>query len=774
MSQGNSSTLPLSQKHWLDFSLSQPDHNATNNNRSLYFGASGSSDRTLSRSGSGLAHAFNHSALSRNITSSSPHLAVSSQTSRKQLNARNHDGQPYSQPIGKSYSSSSAIPTLELDSLPSFSNSPSSVRDLSAANSVSPTTLMAESSPSGPATGSRRRPISISNTLSSELASSSQPRYSSPVRTLLPAYHPQSSPTRTPKNKAAHPQNNLPTPGASSASPKTPFLLPNGPDGNPYQRGGRSPTAGVGDGGGAEGSVTQRRSHSSLPLLSLLAGSTPEHSRLIDKISTLTTVVGKLQHTFEDHIQRLKREEDRTPSVVEEACKKAVERIQQKTEELVEAMVTQTEKKIIQRLDRSLQDWNKALTEQPRESTDGVQDLASQASTSQSMTAQDVAGDIRSLFEDYLQRLEMQVASRIIEKAEERAITLAEEKSQEMQNQKLFLEQARLTRSLNQQGVNEGRGTSREWFTPMSHHISLSPTPASRESQAQPSQAGVTRQNDEHDAGTHDIQSPTLPSTVVPLFNSPSIFTTTPPSNLAPERKAAVKITTKGKRAQAQKRAPQPTTKASGLGHQNLTSAGGSAPRPLSAVAKGKQFVRREASPQLGADVAGAERQTQASALMSKTPSMSNLTARTSTLTTAPSLSDACTDGKGYVVIQGLSDSVFAPTVAKRRRGRPSKNKNHAGFSHSSDGHSTSFKRMKFDSADVTLGTAAAMIKVEDILKLPSRVTRSNRMVEGVTTTAHRAMIIQEITGEGERTRKTDRTQIIPSMASSSLTVTTS
>lgn len=238
----------------------------------------------------------------------------------------------------------------------------------------------------------------------------------------------------------------------------------------------------------------------------------------------------------------------------------------------------------------------------------------------------------------------------------------------------------------------------------------------------------MTRQNDEHDAGTHDIQSPTLPSTVVPLFNSPSIFTTTPPSNLAPERKAAVKITTKGKRAQAQKRAPQPTTNASGLGRQNPTSAGGSAPRPLSAVAKGKQFVRREALLQLGADVAGAERQTQASDLMSKTPSMSKLTARTSTLTTAPSLSDACTDGKGYVVIQGLSDSVFASTVAKRGRGRPSKNKNHASFSHSSDGHGTSFKRMKFDSADVTLGTAAAMIKVENILKLPSRVTRSNRV----------------------------------------------
>ncbi|KAF9290483.1 hypothetical protein BGZ88_007289 [Linnemannia elongata] len=709
MSQGNSSTLPLSQKHWQDFSSSQPDHNATNNNRSLYFGASGSSDRTLSRSGSGLAHAFNHSTLSRNITSSSPHLAVSSQTSRKQLNARNHDGQPYSQPIGKSYSSSSAIPTLELDSLPSFSNSPSSVRDLSAANSVSPTTLMAESSPSGLATGSRRRPISISNTLSSGLASSSQPRYSSPVRTLLPAYHPQSSPTRTPKNKAAHPQNNLPTPGASSASPKTPFLLPNGPDGNPYQRGGRSPTAGVGDGGGAEGSVTQRRSHSSLPLLSLLAGSTPEHSRLIDKISTLTTVVGKLQHTFEDHIQRLKREEDRTPSVVEEACKKAVERIQQKTEELVEAMVTQTEKKIIQRLDRSLQDWNKVLTEQVRESTDGVQDLASQASTSQSRTAHDVAGDIRSLFEGYLQRLEMQVASRIIEKAEERTITLAEEKSQEM-----VISMMAQTGKVVQQRLGE---SLQNWTETLTAQLRTAVDAIHDQARRGSSGQSLTPQQDMNEWRTQceDRISNEINDLKMAI------------SALNASTQAAVKITTKGKRAQAQKQAPQPTTNASGLGRQNPTSAGGSAPRPLSAVAKGKQFVRREALLQLGTDVAGAERQTQASALMSKTPSMSNLTARTSTLTAAPSLSDASTDGKGYVVIQGLSDSVFASTVAKRGRGRPSKNKNHASFSHSSDGHVTSFKRMKFDSADVTLGTAAAMIKVEDILKLPSRVTRSNR-----------------------------------------------
>ena len=197
-------------------------------------------------------------------------------------------------------------------------------------------------------------------------------------------------------------------------------------DGDPPQRGGRRSTAGVGDVGGADGSVGPRQSLPPLPLSSLLAGSTPEHSRLMDKISTLTTVVDKLQHILDDHIQRIKYEEDRTPVAVEEISKKAFEWIQLKTEELVEAMMTQTEKTILQRLDGSLQDWNKVLTEQLRAFTDDVQDLALQTSTSQSTTMQDVAADIRRTFEDCLQRFEVQVESRIVEKAVEKAITHAE------------------------------------------------------------------------------------------------------------------------------------------------------------------------------------------------------------------------------------------------------------------------------------------------------------------------------------------------------------
>lgn len=432
MSQDNPSTLPLTQKHRLDFSLSQPDHNTTNNNSSLHFSANSSSNRTLSRSGSGLTHASSDRTLSRNFTSTSPPSTFSGQTSRKQSNATKHDSLPYSQPVGKSYSSSYVIPSLELDSLPSFNNSPSPVRELSAANSVSPTTLKTCSSPSAPASGSRSRPISISNAIPSGLASSSQPRYSSSVRNLLPSYLPQSSPTWTPKNKAAHPQKNLSTLVVSSVTSKGSSLRQKGRDGDPPQGGRRRSTAGVGDGGGADGSADRSQSHSSLPLSSLLAGSTPEHSYLIDKISTLTTVVGKLQHTLDDHIQRVKHEEDRTLVAVGEASKRAVEQIQLKTDELVEAMVTQAEKTILQRLDGSLQDWNKVLTEQLRASLDDVQDLVPQASTSQNTTTQDVAADIRRTFEDYLQRFEEQVDQRIVEKAVQRAITLAEDKGQGM------------------------------------------------------------------------------------------------------------------------------------------------------------------------------------------------------------------------------------------------------------------------------------------------------------------------------------------------------
>lgn len=309
------------------------------------------------------------------------------------------------------------------------------------------------------------------------------------------------------------------------------------------------------------------------------------------------------------------------------------------------------------------------------------------------------------------------------------------------QNQKLFQEQVRLTKNLNQQGVNEGRGSSRERFTPVSLYNSLSPTPAPREGQAHPLQTGVTRINEEQSAITPVMQAPTPPSTVIPLFSSPSIITTAPPNNPIPEQKATVMISTKSERIQTQKRAPRPTTNASGSRRQNPKSAGEFAPRPLSAVAKGKQVMRREAWPQLRTDAAG-ERQTPTPAPMSKTGSSSNLTTRTSTLTTAPSLSNPETDRDGYVIIQGLSGPAFAPTVAKRGRGRPSTSSNHANVNLPSNCPGTPSKRMKISSAAVTLGSAAALIKVEDILKLPSRVTRSNRVSGFVSTVLRTPYII--------------------------------
>ncbi|KAK3839543.1 MAG: hypothetical protein JOS17DRAFT_729395 [Linnemannia elongata] len=672
---------------------------------------------------------------------------------------------------------------------------------------------MTDSPPSAPVIGSRSRPITISNTLSSGLAPSFQPRYSSPVRALLPAYHPH-SPSWTPKNKVVHLQKNLPTPGVSSVTSRGSSLRQKGRNGDPPQGGRSRSTPGADNNGGTDGSVDRSQSFSLLSLSPLLAEPTPEQSCLIDKISTLTSVIGEIQRTFDDHIQSIKHNEDRTLIAVEEASMKAVERIQLKTEELVEVMLAQTEKTILQHLDGSLQGWNKVLPEQLRASTDDVQDLVPQASTSHSTTSQDEAANIRRTFEDCFQRIEEQIDQRIVGQAIERVITLAEDKGQEMlmsmvaqtekvvhqhlkeslqnwtetlagqlraavdtmqdqvrrgssgqrptpqqdmnewrtqcdarisneitdlktaiaalnastqQNQKLFQEQVRLTRNLNQQDINGGRGSRREWITPMSHNDSLSPTPAPRDGQAHPSRAGEMRQNDEHGATSYVMQSSTLPSTVVSLFNRPSIVTTTPPNNPDPEQKATAKSSTKCKRAQGQKWAQHPTTNTSGLGRQNLESAEEFTPRPLSAVAKGKQVMRREEWPKLRTGTVGSERHTQAPALMSKIASSANLTTRPSTLTTAPSLSESDTHGDGYVIIQGMSDSAFAPKVAKRERSRPSTNGNQANVTIPSDGPGTPSKRVKIDSATVTLGTAAAPIKIEDILKLPSRVTRSNR-----------------------------------------------
>ncbi|KAF9148554.1 hypothetical protein BG015_009710 [Linnemannia schmuckeri] len=815
MSQDNTSTLPLSQRHWLNFSFSQPDHNS--NNSSLQLSANNSNNCTISRSGSGLTHASSDRTLSRNITSSSAYLPFSTQTFRKQQRPTNHDGPPCSQPDGKTYSSPSVIPTLEMDTRPSISNSLSVVRESSTANSLSPTDLMADSPSSAPLTGSRSRPISIADTLSPGAVSSSQPRYSSPVRSLLPSYIPQ-SPARTPKYKADHHPKNLPIPGASSGASRTFFLQEKRHDGDQHQ-GGKESTAEVSD-RGVGGSAGREQSRSSLSSSLLNARSTPELYHLMDKISSMIAVVGKFQQTFDDHIQKIKHEEARTPAAAEEACMKAVERMQQRTEESSESLVMQIEKAVLQRLDESLQAWSKTLDGQMRTSIDAIQGLVQQAQTSQSTTLQDLSANLQRTVEDCLQRFEEQVGPHMIEKVGERAIALAEKRqdlvlsivtqtekavqqrleeslrswtetlpgqlrtavsaiqepaqqapfeqrpapqqdlnawkthydariSNEIselksaiaslnattqQNQKMFQEQLRLTRNLNQQNFSKGRGNSGEWFTPMSHHNHQSPIPLLREGQTHPSQVEVSRHNDEHGITIRAMQPPAVPFTVGPLSNSPLIDTTASLTSPAPEQKATVKSGAKGERAQARKRAPRSATSATRSGRQNRRNTGGSAPQPLSAIAKGKQAMRREAWPQLGNDDAGIARQVQAQAQASNFASSSALPSTIPTLPPALSQSvpnlprvDIDGDGNSYVVIQGLSGFSSSATVTKRGRGRPPKTNSNADAGLPHYGSGTSSKRMKVNHATMVSGTALAPIKIEDVIRLPSRVTRSGR-----------------------------------------------
>ncbi|KAF8930691.1 hypothetical protein BGZ47_000443 [Haplosporangium gracile] len=678
---------------------------------------------------------------------------------------------------------------------------------------------MADLPPSAPSTGSRSRPISIVDTLSPGAASSSQSRYSSSVRTLLPPYLPQ-SPARTLKYKADHHSKDLPTPGASSGDSRGPFLREKRHDGDQHQGEGKESTAGVGA-RGVGGSASREQSCSSFSSSLLDAGSTPAFYSLMDKVSSMIVVVGKLQQTFDDYIQKSKQEKGRTSVAVEEANMKAAERMQQKTEESIESLVTQTEKTVQQRLDESLQDWSKALDDHMRTSTDAVQDLIQQAQTSQSMTMQDLSTNLQRTFEDCLQRFEEQVGPCIVEKVGERAIALTEEKGQELvmlmvvrsekivqqrlgeslrswtetlagqlkavvsaiqeqaqqgpfeqgptpqqdmnawktqydarilneiselklaivslnattqQNQKLFQEQLRLTRNLNQQSFSEGRGNSDEWPTPIIHHNYQSPIPLLREVQTHSSQAEVSHQDDEHGTTIRAMQLPAVPFSVGLLSNTSSSVITASPTSPASEQKATVKSTAKGERAQAQKRAPRSTTNATGSGRQNPRSTGGSAPRPFSAIAKGKQFMRREAWPQLGTDAEGVARQAQAQAQTSNAASSSALPRTTSTLPPAPSQSgpnlprvDIDGDWDSYVVIQGLSGFSFNATATKRGRGRPPKINCNADAGLPDHGPGISSKRMKVNPATVGSGAAHMPIKIEDVIRLPSRVTRSSR-----------------------------------------------
>jgi hypothetical protein len=150
----------------------------------------------------------------------------------------------------------------------------------------------------------------------------------------------------------------------------------------------------------------------------------------MDKISSMATVVAKLQQAFDNHILSLKYGD--TNPAVDEACKNAIMQMQQKNKELVDSLAEQTEKVVLQRLDESLRNSTDTLIKQLRTSTDAVQDLIQQAQPSQSTFMQDLAANLLRTLEDCLQRFEEQIGPRIIEKARERAIALAEEKGQEL------------------------------------------------------------------------------------------------------------------------------------------------------------------------------------------------------------------------------------------------------------------------------------------------------------------------------------------------------
>ncbi|KAG0304913.1 hypothetical protein BGZ97_001302 [Linnemannia gamsii] len=144
----------------------------------------------------------------------------------------------------------------------------------------------------------------------------------------------------------------------------------------------------------------------------------------------MATVVAKLQQAFDNHILSLKYGD--TNPAVDEACKNAIMQMQQKNKELVDSLAEQTEKVVLQRLDESLRNSTDTLIKQLRTSTDAVQDLIQQAQPSQSTFMQDLAANLLRTLEDCLQRFEEQIGPRIIEKARERAIALAEEKGQEL------------------------------------------------------------------------------------------------------------------------------------------------------------------------------------------------------------------------------------------------------------------------------------------------------------------------------------------------------
>lgn len=413
-----SSTLALSQQTWLEYGSSQPEIN-TNNSFS-----------SANRSRSELARSFSSSTLSRNIASPA-HLSFSRQHSRGQRPA-NQSGLLYSQSIGNTNSLPSPVATYGLNTLPLVPNDSLTTAPESSATNSSPAASMIDSPPSSRATGTRSRPISVmNNSLSNGTGLSSQSRYVSPVRSFLPAYFPQLSANRISRNKLDHHLKSPPTPISSSEDLRAPVVQEKGQDQDPlWGRRSRKASASVSD-GRVGGSVGREQSHSSSSS-PLLAGSLPEFSRLLDKISSMATVVAKLQQTFNDYIQNLKHEDTKPFDAVEEACKNAVLQAQQKTEELVGSLARQTEKALEQRLDECLRKWTDTLARQLSGSTDAVQNLVQKAQTNQSTIMQDLTANLQQTFEDCLKRFEEQTGPRIIEKARGRAITLAEEKGEEL------------------------------------------------------------------------------------------------------------------------------------------------------------------------------------------------------------------------------------------------------------------------------------------------------------------------------------------------------
>lgn len=268
-----------------------------------------------------------------------------------------------------------------------------------------------------------------------------------------------------------------------------------------------------------------------------------------------------------------------------------------------------------------------------------------------------------------------------------------------------------------------------------------------RETQVHTPEAEATCCDSEQGATARTIQPSAVSPIVVPLTDNPSIATVTVASNLstaavtaasnhATEHKAYVKRDVMSTRTQVQRRGSRSTTKAAGSGRQVTTSVEGLAARGLSAVAKGKQVVRREALSYVEINPAGVEQRTRVQVQTSTAESSSTLASSSPTsfsayLQSEPELIQADSDGNGaaYVVIHGLNGSSSIPTSTKRGRGRPRKSNYTDDVGLPSDDHpAISNKRMKVDLATMASQSGKVPIKAENVIDLIPRVTRSTRV----------------------------------------------